>query len=125
MKIHLANRKSVVYDQKQQLLYVSLSQIFHLFFLPRFLYGQEVSLVTILSLSHDVDSGKYTIESQEDLYQSSELVKFFTPRGTGTVFVAFWQWVATVFCIIGSLVLAPVTWFEEIVQEKGAQKKLQ
>jgi len=104
-----------VYDQKQQLLYVGIQQIFSIFFVP--FYKSNVKLVTVLHLSHDTDKNKYYIKSQEDLYQSNEFVKFFWPGGDTIVWV--WQWIATLLCILGSALFFPVTWAEE----KFAKKK--
>jgi hypothetical protein len=98
-----------VYDQKQQILYVSISQIFSLFFVP--FYAPKVNLVTVLHLSHDTNSNKYYIESQQDLYQLNEFVKFVWPGGA--TLLLLWQWMNTLLSIAGALVLAPVTWMEE------------
>ncbi|KAI9731632.1 MAG: hypothetical protein M1818_007762 [Claussenomyces sp. TS43310] len=109
---------SAVFDQKQQVLYVSISQIFHLFFVP--FYRSDVSLVTVLKLSHDVGSNKYYIQSQEDHYQLNEFIKFILPGGA----TFFWlcQWCAALLCVVGSFLATPATWLEE---KYAARKKIQ
>jgi len=108
----------VVFDQKSSTLYVSISQIFSVFFIP--FYRANVSLTTILLLDHSPTTGKYTITSQEDLYQTTEFVKFFWPGGSS--FVWLWQLMATVMCMAGALVFAPVTWLEQRVAVKEGKK---
>lgn len=56
---------------------------------------------------------KYWISSQEDLYQTAEFVKFILPFGIGVFVVFVWHVLATAGCVLGSLVLSPVTWAEE------------
>lgn len=56
---------------------------------------------------------KYYISSQEDLYQTSEWIKFLIPWGIGSILVLFWHVFATVVCTVGAMVLWPVTWAEE------------
>nr|AGU10923.1 hypothetical protein [uncultured organism] len=54
------------------------------------------------------EEGKWYIISQEDFYQTNEVVKFFWPGGN-MVIQGFQMW-ATFMCILGALLLAPVTW---------------
>ncbi len=103
-----------VYDQKQQILYVSISQIFSFFFVP--FYAPKVNFVTVLHLSHDTDNKKYYVESQKDLYQLNEFVKFVWPGGATVLLL--WQWMNVLLSIAGALALAPMTWFEERVSER-------
>jgi hypothetical protein len=103
-----------VHDQKQQILYISISQIFSLFFVP--FYAPQVNLVTVLHLSHDTVKNKYYIDSQQDLYQLNEFVKFVWPGGA--TLLMLWQWMNTILSIVGALLLAPLTWMEEKVAEK-------
>lgn len=59
---------------------------------------------------------KYYVQSQQDLYQTSEFVKFVVPWfGIGTISVIVWQFVATFFCVVGAVVGWPVSWLEENV----------
>lgn len=104
----LADAKRAVYDQKTHLLYVSIHQLFTFWFVP--FYHARVKLVTVLQLVQSEES-KYYIKSQEDMYQSTELIKFLLPGGS--VLVRFWQWIATAMCIAGALLLAPMTWLEQ------------
>lgn len=56
---------------------------------------------------------KYWISSQEDLYQTTQFVKFFLPYGIGVFLVFVWHLFATAGCIAGSFFLSPITWIEE------------
>lgn len=56
---------------------------------------------------------RYYIASQEDLYQTSEFVKFFLPYGIGVVFVMVWHAFSTAGCVLGAMFLWPVAWLEE------------
>jgi hypothetical protein len=96
------------YNQKSQILFVEIHQIFSLFFVP--FYKSDVHLTTKLQLVQGEDS-KYYIKSQEDLYQTNEVVKFFWPGGATIVW--FWQCFATFLCVVGALTLAPITWMEQ------------
>ncbi|KAI9642296.1 hypothetical protein NHQ30_009098 [Ciborinia camelliae] len=119
----------VEYNAETQTLFLQLHQIFHLFFVPFF--APTVNLITVLHLTpspargadHDSSGGsstvssegrrrtKYLIKHQEDLYQSTEIVKFFWPGGTKVI--GFWRLFATLLCIIGAMAFAPITWMEE------------
>lgn len=109
--------RNPVFDQKTQQLYLSIFQVFHLFFVP--VYKAKVNLVTVLQLTQDESSGKYFIQSQHDLYQFNEFVKFVWPGGATVLWV--WQQIATLVCVIGSLLLAPVTRLEQKLALKKAQ----
>ncbi|KAH6717396.1 hypothetical protein BKA61DRAFT_719399 [Leptodontidium sp. MPI-SDFR-AT-0119] len=97
------------FNQKSSILFVEIRQIFSLFFVP--FYKSDVRLTTKLKLVHSEHDGKYYIKSQEDLYQTNELVKFFWPGGASIIWL--WQLFATGLCILGALLLAPVTWIEQ------------
>lgn len=97
------------FNQKSQILFVEINQIFSLFFVP--FYKSNVHLTTKLHLYHSKEDSKYYITSQEDLYQLNEVVKFFWPGGATIIWC--WQMFATFLCIVGSLLLAPVTWIEQ------------
>lgn len=45
---------------------------------------------------------QYYIQSQTDLYQTNEWIKFLTPWGTGGVITLFWQFVVTLLCVVGT-----------------------
>jgi hypothetical protein len=53
---------------------------------------------------------RYLIKSQNDLYQISELVKFFTLFSLGEFIVLFLQLCGTLGCIVMSYVAYPITW---------------
>ncbi|KAN0105071.1 hypothetical protein V8E51_010816 [Hyaloscypha variabilis] len=97
------------FNQKSSILFVDIHQIFSLFFVP--FYKSNVHLTTKLQLVHHANDGKYYIQSQEDLYQLNEVVKFFWPGGATIIWL--WQLFATALCIVGALLLAPVTWVEQ------------
>ena len=120
--------QSVAFDAQSLLLYVSIHQIFRIQLV--LFYRADVRLTTLLELTHDPlglertpaqlerevskeERQKYYIRSQEDLYQTSECVKFVLPWGIGWVAVVLWGFIATIACVLGSVVLAPITWFEE------------
>jgi len=111
--------KSVVFDQKTDTLYVSIFQIFSLWFVP--FYDSRVDLVTVLKLSNI--NGRYIIKSQEDFYQTNQVVKFFWPLGTHIIY--FFQLWATVMCVIGGYVFAPITWLLQSSSKKKEGKRVQ
>lgn len=57
---------------------------------------------------------KYYISSQEDLYQTSQWIRFLLPWGIGSSVVLLWHVFATVVCTVGAMVLWPVSWAEEM-----------
>ncbi|KAI9840193.1 MAG: hypothetical protein M1837_001865 [Sclerophora amabilis] len=103
------------FDAPNMRLYVSISQIFRIWFIP-FIPPRHVSLVTVLDLTYESQRGVYLINSQEDLYQVNEYIKFFLPGGS-LIWTA-WQWSATALCIVGALLLSPVTLWE-LKAQKG------
>jgi hypothetical protein len=76
-----------------------------------------VNLVTVLQLVQDKKTDKYLIESQNDLYQVNEFVKFFWFGGWLLLWV--WQIFATLFCVLGAAIGVPVTWAEERWKREG------
>jgi hypothetical protein len=56
-----------------------------------------------LRQKHDM---KYYIQSQEDLYQLNDLIKFFVPGGAELIWLV--QLLATFICTIGTMLLAPL-----------------
>ena len=56
---------------------------------------------------------KYLIQSQNDLYQVNEFIKFASPLRIAWLFVLVTQFVATAFCVLGALLLSPISWVEE------------
>lgn len=98
---------SVAYDETNLILYVSISQLFAIWFIP--FHRSPVHLTTVLHLTQNPSTRKYLITSQEDFYQTNEFVKFFAPWGIGATFVLLWQFVATFFCVIGAFLGVPFT----------------
>jgi len=110
------------FNQESKILFVDIHQIFSIFFVP--FYKSNVRLTTKLSLVQSTGDNKYYIKSQEDLYQLNEVVKFFWPGGATIIW--FWQMFATFLCIVGALMLAPVTWMIQRQSKKvnGVSKHL-
>ena len=96
----------IEFNQNSSILFVDTHQIFQLFFLP--FYKADVRLTTKLHLVYHNQDNKYYIKSQEDLYQLNEVVKFFWPGGAMIIWL--WQLFATALCIVGALILSPVSW---------------
>ncbi|KAI9932488.1 hypothetical protein ASPWEDRAFT_22264 [Aspergillus wentii DTO 134E9] len=111
---------SVAYDEKNLKLYVNLSQIFSIWVVP--FHVAPVNLTTVLTLTTDpgnddkhLTNGEqklYYISHQEDLYQTSEFIKFLLPH-VGHLFVLIFHVFATFFCILGVAALWPLMWLEE------------
>lgn len=55
----------------------------------------------------------YYISSQNDLYQTSDWIKFIIPWCIGHTIVVCMQLFATMMCIIGSFLFIPQTWWKE------------
>ncbi|EXJ89486.1 hypothetical protein A1O3_02553 [Capronia epimyces CBS 606.96] len=53
---------------------------------------------------------QYFIQSQNDLYQTSEWIKFLIPWGLGVFLVVTWQVGATIACVIGTKLFDLFTW---------------
>jgi len=106
---------SVAYDSQSLLLYAHISQVFRIWIVP--FYSAPVSLVTVLQLIKDKKTQKYFIQSQNDLYQVNEFVRFFWFGGF--IFVGIWQLFATLFCLVGAVLLWPQTWLEERMIREG------
>lgn len=100
---------SVAYDSSKLILYVNISQIFRIWFIP--LIYAPVTLTTVLQLWQDPATAKYCITSQNDLYQVNEFVKFIWPGGFIVVWI--WQLTATMLCLAGALIFWPISWWLE------------
>ncbi|CEO59666.1 hypothetical protein PMG11_04334 [Penicillium brasilianum] len=114
MEVH-----SVAFDEDHQKLYVHMSQLFSIWLVP--FHVAPVTLTTVLDLTTDAanssapangDHTRYYITKQEDLYQTSEFVKFLLPH-VGYWLVLAWHLIATFFCILGVTLLWPMLWLEE------------
>ncbi|PLN75689.1 hypothetical protein BDW42DRAFT_197632 [Aspergillus taichungensis] len=99
---------SIAYDKEHLRLYVNISQVFSIWLVP--FYRAPVTLTTVLDLTRDPGDGRplpdanaqrYYIAKQEDLYQTSEFIKFVVPWG-GSSLVMLWQTLATLFCLVGA-----------------------
>ncbi|KAE8152841.1 hypothetical protein BDV25DRAFT_137514 [Aspergillus avenaceus] len=116
MRVH-----SVALDKPNLKLYVTMSQVFTIWIIP--FHIARVTLTTVLDLTTDptgssLPSGpkrgkeKYYISKQEDLYQTSEFVKFILPH-VGYWIVVGMHAFATVFCVLGVFLWAPFVFLEE------------
>ncbi|KAL4940446.1 hypothetical protein BDV06DRAFT_196668 [Aspergillus oleicola] len=106
---------SVAYDEDNLRLYVSIHQVFSIWVIP--FHMAPVSLTTVLSLTTNADADgkkRYYITKQEDLYQTSEFIKFVVPYG-GQLAILLWNAFATLFSIVGVYLLYPVM----IAEERG------
>ena len=99
------------FDRKKNILYVNISQIFRIWFVP--FYMADVNLTTVLELARigEPFKEKYYIRSQNDLYQVDQFVKFFLPWGIGVHIVMLWHWFATLCCVAGATFLGLLHWF--------------
>ncbi|KIW24499.1 uncharacterized protein PV07_10210 [Cladophialophora immunda] len=61
----------------------------------------------------DSDKVKYYIQSQNDLYQTTEFIKFLVPWGIGAFLVITWQFCATMFCVIGTKIYDLLMWLPQ------------
>lgn len=123
------NARRTAYDAPNLTLYVSIHQLFRIWFLPTSIFAAPVSLVTVLRLVPITTSSlpssfppsstpaktKYLIQSQNDLYQVNEFVKFVSPLGVLSVVVYAWQVLATLACVVGAGLFWWVSWVEQNV----------
>ncbi|KAI0132532.1 hypothetical protein BJ170DRAFT_680413 [Xylariales sp. AK1849] len=133
---------STVFDQRSQLLYLSMHQVFTLWFIPFSLWQAHVRLVTVLKLEslpmdkhgHALINGspaapgepiptRYFVAGQEDHYQVDEWLKFIAPWGASLLWYA-WQIFATFLCTIGVAIFWPVTTiYDQLLQKWGKPAK--
>ena len=66
----------------------------------------------------------YLIQSQNDLYQVNEFVKFVSQLGVLSVLVYAWQLGATLLCVIGAGLFWPVSWVEQNMVGGNEQRSL-
>ncbi|QIW94638.1 hypothetical protein AMS68_000156 [Peltaster fructicola] len=112
--------QSVAYDEIKQILYVTIHQVFSIWALLG-LHRSNVVLTTKLQLKKR--KNKYYIQSQNDLYQTDQFMKFCTiPWGIGGLFVIIWQWFATLFCVVLARIFSFVTTSEQWYYDQGRQK---
>ncbi|KAK8090804.1 Flavin-binding monooxygenase-like protein [Apiospora phragmitis] len=128
IEIHVDSR---VLDQQHNLLYLTMRQVFTLWFVPFSLWQSHAKLVTVLELAHlpvDEDGRpadantiippgdktarfRYFIKGQEDLYQANEWLKFIAPWGGSLTWVTG-QLVSTIVCALCVLIFWPLTFLE-------------
>ena len=117
-------RAATAYDPQKLILYVSIHQLFRIWLIPYF--SAHVSLVTVLQLvpQKHTSPTTYLIQSQNDLYQVNEFVKFASQFGILSVLVYAWQLLATLVCVIGAGLLWPVSWVEQNMVGGNEQRSL-
>ncbi|KAK8118851.1 uncharacterized protein PG998_003477 [Apiospora kogelbergensis] len=119
---------SKVFDQQHNLLYLTIHQVFTLWFVPFSLWQAKVKLVTVLELVYlpvDEDGQlsddgtvippddkrtryRYFIRGQEDNYQMTEWLKFIAPWGGHILWYAG-QLVSTLICSFCAMLFWPLT----------------
>ena len=104
------------YDQTNLVLYLNISQVFSLWFVP--FHHANVTLITELHLTRPPNSRKYYITAQNDLYQNDQLIRFMAPFGLAEFFIHMWQYSSTMLCVLGAFLLAPATKFQQSVMER-------
>jgi len=104
------------WDKKTNILYVTLSQIFRLWFIP--FHCAPVDLTTVITLHYNEFDGKYYIAQQNDLYQTDQFIRFLPFLPGSSLFVTLWQAIATGFCVIGAVCLWPFSFFQELYSHK-------
>jgi hypothetical protein len=96
-----------------------MSQIFSIWLVP--FHVAPATLTSVLDLTYDSikndattngDHRAYYISKQEDLYQTSEFIKFVMPH-IGYWLIYGWHLIATLFCVFGVILLWPILWLEE------------
>lgn len=107
---------STAYDSTNMILYLNITQLFSLWFVP--FHHANVTLTTELHLTRPPNSGKYYITAQNDLYQNDQLLRFMAPFGVAELFVHLWQYSSTLMCLLGAFLLAPATKLQQNWIEK-------
>ena len=100
---------------------MTLHQLFRIWIFPFF--RARVQLTTVLQLvaipyptpHHPNKRSRYYIQNQNDLYQVNEWIKFISQFGILSLLLLTWQLVATGFCVLGAVVMWPVSWVEQNV----------
>lgn len=119
------------FDEKNLILYVTLFQIFRIWFIP--FDSAPVHLTTVLRLTtsnpeapttqSSTKSKRYWIIEQTDLYQTDQFMLFVSPYRVGYFLCLFWQCVATAVCVVMSIVCYPFTWaMDNVVVHHDAKK---
>lgn len=88
---------------------MSIFQIFRIWLIP--FYYAPVYLTSVIKLERNDDDEKYYVKSQDDLYAIDQWIRFIAPGGW--ILVYLWQFWASFFCVIGTIVLHPITLLEE------------
>ncbi|KAJ4356980.1 hypothetical protein N0V95_002852 [Ascochyta clinopodiicola] len=113
--------QSVAFDETNAILYVSIFQIFRIWLIP--FYYAPVFLTSVIKLEYNDFDEKYYIKSQDDLYAVDQWIRFIAPGGW--ILVRLWQFWASFFCVIGAIVLHPITLLEERSFQDGGEVEWQ
>lgn len=97
---------------------MSIFQVFRIWLIP--FYYAPVHLTSVIKLEHDAHTEKYYIASQDDLYAIDQWIRFIAPGGW--LFVYLWQFWASFFCFIGTVVLHPITLLQERSNKGGREE---
>ena len=112
----LTSTSAAAYDEKKLRLYVDISQVFRIWLVP--FSSAHVNLVTVLDLTYDHQQKVYRINSQNDLYQFNEWLKFISPfKG---VILQVIQFFATLACVICATIFSPLA----LLQERSIASRL-
>lgn len=122
--------ESIAFDSKTLRLYVTMHQVFRIWIIPFF--SASVTLTTLLQLveepyptpHHPNKRSLYFIQSQNDLYQVNEWIKFISPFGILSLLLLTWQLIATGLCVLGAVALWPVSWAEQNVIGGNDEKSI-
>ena len=64
-------------------------------------------------------SPRYWIQSQNDLYQTTEWIKFLLPWGLGVFLLIIWQLFATLLCVAGTKTHDTLIWIPELLHRQS------
>lgn len=106
---HALTTCRIAFDEPNLILYVQIFQIFRIWLVP--FYYAPVNLTTVIKLQRNRTDNKYYIRSQNDLYQVDQWIKFLLPGGWALIYL--WHFWASLFSLLGTWALLPVTWVEE------------
>jgi hypothetical protein len=63
----------------------------------------------------------YWIQCQNDLYQTTEWIKFIAPWGFGVLLVVLWQFFATILCVLGVTAWKSLFWLRMELSTEGCK----
>ncbi|KAL8864121.1 MAG: hypothetical protein Q9174_007462, partial [Haloplaca sp. 1 TL-2023] len=142
--------EGIAFDDKNLTLYVNVHQDFRIWIFPFF--RAPVSLLSVLKLvrypalppqpsysisinPNEVQNGSifnsssserplFFIQSQNDLYQTNEFFKFFSPLGILSGLLLLLQLSVTTLCVFGATIFWPISWMEQNVIGGNQEKSI-